>query len=258
MNRNTKFIVAGALVFSLGGCQSILEPLGFGPRKDKDETRLADVRSSQDEYFVARLESGREDVRNGNYASAIDNFRHASLGQTTRADALNGLGVAYVGIGRLDLAKRYFYQAASLDPQDTRFAANIARLHRELNRVEEETMLARAAEEARLAEMQAQAAIGSAQLARSAMAVNVTADMPEVSLPQTAERAEPAPAVRIESRPRARVMANGAIRVERAPARINRINNREVAIVTTSPEEAAQQADYPVRIVLGEAPAGEE
>ena len=259
MNRALTIAMAGGLLATLGGCQSILEPFGLA-RSDRQGSKdlASEYAAAQDEYFQDRLEAGKEDLRNGNFAAAMEAFRHASLGRATRADALNGLGVAYAGVGRLDLARRYFYQAASLDPEDSRYAANIARLHRELDRVDQQIELARQEEEMQQLERASMtAAIASQDLAAQAQQVRVDGELPAIAAaPQQQLRG----AVRVESRPaqRTRVLAGGAIRVETPGARMNRISGREVAIVTSGPEQAAPAATYPVRIALTEASADDE
>ena len=256
MKRSVTIAVAGGLLISLGGCQSVLRTVGLAKDNAPQTASLeGEYAEAQSRYFADRLDAGREDLKNGNFAAAMEQFRHASLGQATRAEALNGLGVAYAGIGRLDLARRYFYQAASLEPEDARFAANIARLHRELDRVDQQVELARQDREAEQASRTMVAQIASQDLARTAVAVQAQGELPAVT-------SAPAPApVRVAERPaqpRTRVLAGGAIRVEAPPARINRLSSREVAIVTAPQPETPTQQDYPVRVALSQGPTGDE
>ena len=257
MNRITTLLVATGLAASLGGCNSILKPFGLARSGDSAAENGAALAEAQDEYFQERLATGKTHLSHGNFASAMEAFRHASLGRSTRAEALNGLGVAYVGIGRLDLARRYFYQAASLAPSDERFAANVARLHRELNRADEETMLARqreALDAPQVAAAEAGTAVDQAGLASLAGTLELAAVQAPVRV-----QATPQPAVR--------VMAGGAIRVGAPSAQINRVNKREVAITTHPASSPASirvaarntaKAEYPVRIDLSEVPVEDE
>lgn len=262
MNRALTIALAGGMLATLGGCQSILEPLGFAR---SDTPASGDISSeyaaAQDVYFQDRLDAGKEDLRNGNFAAAMQAFRQASLGRSTRAEALNGLGVAYAGIGRLDLAKRYFYQAASLDPQDSRFAANIARLHRELDRVDEQIELARVEEEMERVERNAMtASIGSQDLAARSQQVRVEGELPAMTAAATQPVQQLRGPVRVQTppAPRTRVLAGGAIKVETPGVRLNRVSGREVAIITAPPETDRSEGEYPVRFALTEVPADDK
>lgn len=254
MKRITTVLVATGLAVTLGGCNTILKPFGLtlgGQRPDNSAPAYA---AAQKEYFEGRLADAKAEMAHGNFAAAMQAFRQASLGRETRAEALNGLGVAYVGIGRLDLARRYFYEAASLDPTDQRFAANIARLHRELN-AQDETMLA--------ARERMDAPVAAVAEAPRAATVGELAALAEAPVRLKA----PSP-VTIAARPQVRTMAGGAIRVGVPAANVNRVSTREVAITTHPANTAAtikvasrtqgKAESYPVRIDLSEAAASPE
>lgn len=77
------------------------------------------------------LEEGRTALREGNISAAIASFRIALLDPAMRAEACNGLAVAYAKLGRDDLAQRYFLAAVSAEPDNPRFVANLLRLQRQ-------------------------------------------------------------------------------------------------------------------------------
>jgi hypothetical protein len=77
-----------------------------------------------------QLAAGRDALGQRNYAAAITAFRAASVEQSVQPAAQNGLGVAFAGIGREDLAELHFRKAISLDPANARYEENLARLYR--------------------------------------------------------------------------------------------------------------------------------
>jgi Flp pilus assembly protein TadD len=78
------------------------------------------------------LEEGRTQLREGNISAAVASFRIALLDEETRAEASNGLGVAYARLGRPDLADRYFQAAISAEPENTKYVANLLRLQQQV------------------------------------------------------------------------------------------------------------------------------
>lgn len=119
-------LVAAAV--SLGGCQSF--PLTSWMFKKDRPASEADPQLAGN--TAGALEEGRAFLQAGQLSAAVASFRIAQLDRATRADASNGLGVAYAKLGRLDLAERYFQAAILSDPQNTRFAANLLRLQQEV------------------------------------------------------------------------------------------------------------------------------
>lgn len=116
-------LAAGLLILaSLGGCNSI-----FGQRASLD---IQPVGSRNPGAGVIALEEGREYLRSGNPGMAIISLQIAAGDPATIADAHNALGVAYAMIGRGDLAERYFQQAIAENPEEPKFAANLARYYR--------------------------------------------------------------------------------------------------------------------------------
>lgn len=60
------------------------------------------------------------------YGLAIELFKAAKQDPALAADSLNGLAIAYDGIGRRDLAERYFQEALAARPGDDRTRRNLA------------------------------------------------------------------------------------------------------------------------------------
>ena len=118
-------LVAAAV--SLGGCQTF--PLTSWMFKRDRPASDADPQLAGS--TAGALEEGAAFLRAGELSAAVASFRVAQLDRATRADASNGLGVAYAKLGRLDLAERYFQAAILSDPENARFAANLLRLQKQ-------------------------------------------------------------------------------------------------------------------------------
>ncbi len=88
-----------------------------------------------------QLHQGRKALDERNYVAAVTAFRSVRSSPEHAAEASNGLGVAYAGIGRSDLAERYFRDAMMLAPHDRRFRQNLARVQAEI--AEKGTRMAR-------------------------------------------------------------------------------------------------------------------
>lgn len=116
-------ILSGGLL--VAGCQSTaakFAQLNAGIRVPE-----AAGKTPRSEQLVS---TGRSALEQRNYAAAIVAFREASVDPNQRPAAFNGLGVAYAGIGREDLAETYFRRAISLDPTNPKYNENLARLYR--------------------------------------------------------------------------------------------------------------------------------
>jgi len=107
----------------LGGCQSFPLTSWF---KDAGPARHQPFLGPSES--VATLEEGKAFLRQGRISAAIASFRIARSEPSTRAEASNGLGVAFAKLGRLDLADRYFQAALSAEPDNQRYVANLLRL----------------------------------------------------------------------------------------------------------------------------------
>ena len=119
MNNFNKALLLVAASVSLAGCQLFTGGKSHMAHLKGDASRS-----------LATLEEGRTFLRDGQIAAALASFKIAQLDVATRADATNGLAVAYAKLGRPDLARRYFMLALSLDPGNTVYAANLLRLQR--------------------------------------------------------------------------------------------------------------------------------
>ncbi|WP_336985686.1 tetratricopeptide repeat protein [Altererythrobacter aquiaggeris] len=123
---STLVIAAG----SLGACQSF--PVGkwvFGNGKDQSRSQQQKMLAASGDVMLA---DGKEQLRTGNISAAVAAFRIASLDETVRADANNGLAVAYAKLGRPDLAERYFRTALMMEPDNMKFRANLLRLQQQV------------------------------------------------------------------------------------------------------------------------------
>jgi len=108
----------------LSGCQAF--PFGkWAFAKPQSASRRDAPATSISE---ATLQEGREQLRQGRISAAIASFSMAMAAPEARAEAINGLAVAYAKLGRDDVADRYFREAAALDPNNPKFAANLLRL----------------------------------------------------------------------------------------------------------------------------------
>ena len=116
------FSVIGALCLS--GCASV-----FGTKQAAmQHTDRVDVAQVYHEYANEQLEAGRSQLRAGAYASALDSLRKASHDPKSAPAAYNAMGVAYLKLGREDVATRLFTLALMLEPGNQAFASNLKRL----------------------------------------------------------------------------------------------------------------------------------
>lgn len=72
-------------------------------------------------------ESGKQYLLAGNYGLAAGLLRAALRADPGSTDVLNALAVTYEGLGRHDIAQRYFAQALAADPRSVQTLNNIAR-----------------------------------------------------------------------------------------------------------------------------------
>lgn len=114
--KNLMLAVAGTAI--LAGCGSPLTRVRLTGAPTEELTAVP-VNSD--------LAAGKRALADGQYGAAVAALRLARLDPACTAEATNGLGVAYAQLGRNDLAERYFREAVAMDPQDRRFAANLAR-----------------------------------------------------------------------------------------------------------------------------------
>ena len=118
----TTLVLVPLAALALGGCSAI-----FGQPSKLNVTTRSDIEAG-DAFAEAQMTAGRTALIEGRYAAAIASFSKARTSPDLAGEALNGMAVAYSGIGRLDLAERYFQQAIAATPGDERFRRNLARL----------------------------------------------------------------------------------------------------------------------------------
>lgn len=107
----------------LAGCQS------FSSNSSRMQAGIRVAEQADPKTAAAQqLAEGRAALDTQNYAAAVAAFRNAAFDPALAASAHNGLAVAYAGIGRNDLAARYFRMAIAEDPDNPRYQANLARV----------------------------------------------------------------------------------------------------------------------------------
>lgn len=114
-------------IFTCGAL--LLASCAVGPRL---ETRLPQVRDVPVLASLSPSESfdrGRGYLAAKQFGIAIELFKTASRDPALEADSLNGLAIAYDGIGRRDIAERYFQRALAARPGDARVTRNLAALY---------------------------------------------------------------------------------------------------------------------------------
>lgn len=128
MNKLAGISCLAACAAMLAGCQSF--PLTGWMFKGKRPA--AEQRTELAGNTAGSLEEGRAQLRAGNVSAAVGSFSIALLDPATRAEASNGLGVAYARLGRQDLAERYFQGAIMAEPANTKYVANLLRLQQQV------------------------------------------------------------------------------------------------------------------------------
>lgn len=118
-----------------------LASCSFGPRFHAAMPQIRDVPvlaglSPADSFARARgFLAARQ------YGLAIELYKTASRDPALAADSLNGLAVAYDGIGRRDLAERYFQRALAARPSDPRTRRNLAAFYAASGQVDKQRAL---------------------------------------------------------------------------------------------------------------------
>lgn len=113
-----------ALPFLLAA--SILASCSFGPRLQSALPMVRDVPVLAGLSPNESLARARTYLASRQYGLAIELFRAASREPALEVDSLNGLAIAYDGIGRRDLAERYFQKALAARTDDERTRRNLA------------------------------------------------------------------------------------------------------------------------------------
>lgn len=117
-------ILSGSLL--VAGCQTSAAKFARLNDAIKVPAAVPELQRAQEQ-----LTAGRQALGERSYAAAIKAFRAASIEPALQPAAQNGLGVAFAGIGRTDLAEQHFRKAISLDPANAKYEENLARLYRE-------------------------------------------------------------------------------------------------------------------------------
>lgn len=117
--------LAIVLAFTFTGCSSLF---GVDSARSTPTGMRSHADASESTDLAPATAMGRSHLAEGQTALAIESFRQALTSGEPIAPAVNGLGVAYVRLGRFDLAKRYFQQALAIDSTDTRYSDNLERV----------------------------------------------------------------------------------------------------------------------------------
>lgn len=113
-----------ALPFALAAC--VLASCSFGPRLQSALPVVRDVPVLAGLSPAESLARARTYLTSRQYGLAIELFRAAGRDPALEIDSLNGLAIAYDGIGRRDLAERYFQKALASRTGDERTRRNLA------------------------------------------------------------------------------------------------------------------------------------
>ncbi|MEY4271092.1 MAG: hypothetical protein RLZZ58_2308 [Pseudomonadota bacterium] len=118
-----------ALTLAATASAMVLASCATGPRPGlaMPQIRSTPVLASMSSTDL--LAHGKSYLRMKQYGLAIEMLRGAARDPAQTAEAYNGLGVAYDGIGRRDLAETYFERAIAAAPGDDRFQANLGRFY---------------------------------------------------------------------------------------------------------------------------------
>lgn len=122
-------VVMIALSMPLGACNSFLG-IHFARHAPKTVPAAAASPAVELAATDAETTAGRQQLADGQIGLALESFQRALAKGEPPAPAINGLGVAYARLGRYDLARRYFEEAAASDPADPRYSDNLTRLMR--------------------------------------------------------------------------------------------------------------------------------
>lgn len=235
-----------AAALALGGCQSFISSLGFGPKESAQSERRAEV------FGGDELEKGKLALKAGHTTVAIQQFRLAALNEEYAADAFNGLGIAYASLGRADLAERYFRTAVELGTDNPKYAANLARFYQSplgnspaalaMREREAETILAQA-EQAAAAQGLTESPTGADVAANSA--VTVVQPQTEVTRTSPRELHLAAAPVNVQPTPVAKAPVQAvAARGGTAQSRITLVGR------ANQPQPEAEKPKGPVRILV--------
>lgn len=103
-----------------------LASCSFGPHLRSAQPVVRDVPVLAGLSSAQSLVRARSFLASKQYGLAIELFKAASRDPALEVDSLNGLAIAYDGIGRRDVAERYFQKALALRTDDQRTRHNLA------------------------------------------------------------------------------------------------------------------------------------
>lgn len=112
-----RFALCISICTALGACSTV-----FGTGGD-EQSSLAKPAGAEDAQYL----SGKAHLAAGELGLAIDDFRTVLANNPQSVPALNGLAIAYAGIGRNDMAVAYFKRALVADPYSAVTLNNTAR-----------------------------------------------------------------------------------------------------------------------------------
>ena len=130
-------------LFVMTSAAAALASCSFGPHL---KSALPQVRSVPVLAGLSPAESlgrARAYLASKQYGLAIELFRSAGRDPSLEIDSLNGLAIAYDGIGRGDLAERYFEKALALRTDDGRTRRNLAAFYQTSGQGEKAAKLSR-------------------------------------------------------------------------------------------------------------------
>ena len=232
MQHTSKALVLLALAAPLlGGCQAL-----FGKSYDASNVRVAPGIGDLAEYGEAQLAIGRDALDTGDYGLAIVAFRNARQSPDQVAPAHNGMAIAYLQLGRPDLAERFFKLAIAQAPGDKRFQANLSRFYESVPEVAVRTVRETGAE------------LASA------------APLPLTQAPELAQAPQPAtivassgPSVVTMQKPADRLVrvSSSEVTIRTAPAMTADPRRRSLtAVVAAAPQGRRLNPAYPVKFSI--------
>lgn len=104
----------------------LLASCSFGPRPQTSLPQIRHIPVLADLSPTDSLARARTFLAAKQYGLAIELYKAASREPSLVAESLNGLGIAYDGIGRRDLAERYFQRAMAARPGNDQARRNLA------------------------------------------------------------------------------------------------------------------------------------
>lgn len=228
LRHTTKLAASALALLALPGCAAIF---GGGNHMARSLETLR--KAPPADFGAQQLALGREALKAGNTAEAIDAFMVARLYPEQTAAAFNGMAVAYSRLGRTDLTERFFQNAIALAPTDDRYRANLAVFYSRHG-------MPRSTEPVAVMALASTPVVGELPAIENA-AAPVAAPIPQLAVHT--------PAVR-------QVQLGGGVTARTSSSGMTRVSAREVAVVATAASPsvtltAAAAPRRPVEIRVG-------